>query len=85
MIEWNDIVCYPTDATRFGNLMVGEYAEHHGQGDRTNVLVMTLMDVWVMNQGLPNMKGLKFACWTPIDHDPAPPGSSTSSETPKPK
>ncbi len=74
MIEWEGHVCYPTDATRFGNLMVGEYAEHHGEGDRTNVLVMTLMDVWVMNQGLPQMKGLKFACWTPVDHDPAPPG-----------
>ncbi len=74
MIEWNGIVCYPTDATRFGNLMVGEYAEHLGEGDRSSVLVMTLMDVWVMNQGLSNMKGLKFACWTPVDHDPAPPG-----------
>ncbi len=74
MIEWNGIICYPTDATRFGNLMIGEYAEHHGQGDRSNVLVLTLMDVWVMNQGLPQMKGLKFACWTAFHLDPAPPG-----------
>jgi len=74
MLDWNGIVCYPTDATRFGNLMLGEYAEQHGEGNRSDVLVMTLMDVWVMNQGLGNMKGLKLACWTPIDHDPAPPG-----------
>src|SRR6185436_13451123 len=73
-IDWNGIICYPTDATRFGNLMLGEYAEQLGEGNRSSVLVMTLMDVWVMNQGLPQMKGLKFACWTPIDHDPAPPG-----------
>lgn len=77
MIQWNDITCFPTDVTRFGNLMLGEYAEQCGAGNRSDVLVMTLMDVWVMNQGLVNMQGLKFACWTPVDHDPAPPGVMT--------
>jgi glycosyltransferase involved in cell wall biosynthesis len=73
-LEWNGITCLPTDVTRFGNLLLGDYAERLGNGDRSDVLVMTLMDVWVMNQGLSNMKGLRFACWTPVDHDPVPPG-----------
>ncbi len=73
-LDWNGVICYPTDVTRFGNLMLGEYAEHWGNGNRSDVLVMTLQDVWVLNQGLSQMKGLKFACWTPVDHDPAPPG-----------
>lgn len=71
-IEWNGFPCYPTDHSRFGNLMLGDYAAHHA-GARQNCLVMTLMDVWVMMQGLPNFSDLKFACWTPVDHDPAPP------------
>jgi hypothetical protein len=75
-LEWNGFTCFPTDVTRFGNMLLGDYADQIGQGDRSDVLVMTLMDVWVMNQGLAqgSMKDLRFACWTPVDHDPAPPG-----------
>ncbi len=72
-IEWNGMRCYPTDASRFGNLLLGEYAMHHGEGDRGNTLVMTLQDVWPLTQGLPNFKDLRMACWCPVDHDPAPP------------
>jgi glycosyltransferase involved in cell wall biosynthesis len=53
--------------------MLGEYAAHHGGGDRANCLVLTLQDVWVLLQGLPNFQGCRFVCWTPIDHDPVPP------------
>lgn len=72
-IQWNGINCYPTDQTRFGNLMLGDYAHHHTGGKRHECLILTLMDVWVMLQGIPNMKDLRFACWTPVDHDPVPP------------
>ncbi len=34
---------------------------------------MLLQDVWVLNQGIENYKGLNLAAWCPIDHDPAPP------------
>lgn len=74
-LEWNGIHCYPTDNTRFGSLLLPDYAAHHGGGDPQSVLCMTLMDVWVL---LPGMKGfiengLRFASWVPIDHDPCPP------------
>ncbi len=72
-IPWNGLTCYPTDATRFGNLLLGEYARHHGGGDRGSVLVMTLQDVWPLTQGLPNFKDLRMASWCPVDHDPVPP------------
>jgi glycosyltransferase involved in cell wall biosynthesis len=72
-LEWNDIHCYPTDQSRFGNLMLGEYAHHHGGGDRQNTLILTLQDVWVLLAGLANFQDCRFACWTPIDHDPVPP------------
>lgn len=71
-INWNGINCYPTDRTRFGIEMLPEYAAHHA-GSREKCHVLTLMDVWVMMQGVPGFSGLKFTCWTPIDHDPAPP------------
>jgi len=72
-LEWNGIKCYPTDITRFGAMLLGEYAGHHAGGDRTAPLVMTLQDLWPLVQGLPNLQGIRFACWTPVDHDPLPP------------
>lgn len=72
-LEWEGIPCYPTDNTRFGNLMLPEYARDHGEGDPQNCLVMTLMDVWVMLPAIQNLRSLRFACWTPVDHDPCPP------------
>lgn len=69
----HSIRCYPTDPSRFGNLLLGEYADHFGEGDRSQVTVLTLMDVWVMMQGVSNFQDLRFVCWTPVDHDPAPP------------
>ena len=71
--DWQGMLCYPTDATRFGWLMLPQYANHHFQGDRANGIVFTLQDVWCLQQGTPGMGGLRFVCWTPIDHDPCPP------------
>ncbi len=72
-IDWNGITCLPTDVTRFGNQVLPMYADFMGGGDRSQVHVFTLMDVWVMLQAMPNLNGLRFVCWTPVDHDPAPP------------
>lgn len=72
-IDWQGITCFPTDVTRFGNLMLPEYTKFLGGGDPSEVLVMTLMDVWVMLPAIHNMQQLRFACWVPIDHDPPPP------------
>jgi glycosyltransferase involved in cell wall biosynthesis len=69
-----NIPCYPTDQTRFGALMLGEYAKHHGGGDAQNCVVFTLQDVWpLLGPAFDNIKGLRWVCWTPVDHDPAPP------------
>jgi glycosyltransferase involved in cell wall biosynthesis len=72
-IEWNGARCYPTDHSRFGALLVRDYAKHHFGGDEKNGLVMLLQDVWVLMQGIQNYKGLRLVSWCPIDHDPAPP------------
>lgn len=72
-IAWEGMRCYPTDHSRFGAILLGEYAEHHFGGDRKHGIVLTLQDVWPLQQGLGNLQGLRFVCWCPIDHDPAPP------------
>jgi glycosyltransferase involved in cell wall biosynthesis len=72
-IEWNGIRCYPTDASRFGNHRLGEYVQHHAEGDRDNCLVITLQDVWCLLAGVQNFKDIRFASWCPVDHDPIPP------------
>lgn len=73
VIDWNGIPCYPTDPTRFGALLLGEYAAHFAGGDRGNCLVFTLQDLWPLLPGMPNLRGLRWVHWTPVDHDPVPP------------
>lgn len=72
-IDWNGITCLPTDVTRFGSLMLPEYAKWLGGGDPSEVTVITLQDVWVLLQNIQNIQALRVACWLPIDHDPPPP------------
>lgn len=74
MMEFDGMPCYPTDASRFGALMIGEYAKHHGQGDPSNTLVFTLQDVFTMyTPAFDSIRDLRWVCWTPVDHDPVPP------------
>jgi len=75
---WNDIKVYPRDLTGFNKYMLRKYVERHAEGgDPSEVLVITLQDVWVWLQrqygGIADYKGLRMAAWVPIDHDPAPP------------
>lgn len=63
--------CYPTDRTRFGFEMIGHYADLHA-GARHKCLVVSLMDVWVMTPAVEKLRDLNWACWVPVDHDPAP-------------
>jgi glycosyltransferase involved in cell wall biosynthesis len=72
-LEWNGIRCYPTDWSRFGSLLLPDYAKNHGGGDKHNTLVFTLQDVWVHLPAIGGLKDLRFVCWTPVDHDPCPP------------
>lgn len=65
-IEWQGMPVYPGDEN-WGNRTLARLAKHHGGDD---CLVITLMDVWVLNgRNLP----ARMASWVPVDHDPAPP------------
>lgn len=72
-ILWGDgIKVYPGVGGEFGNQSLISHARSHFDGDPRGGLVVSLMDVWVMN---PRMASeLNMACWVPVDHDPAPPG-----------
>lgn len=68
-LEWGGLHVYPTDHSRFGNVLLADYVRHHGEGEPC--LLITLMDVWVLTSG--RLKDLWLASWAPIDHDPLPP------------
>lgn len=74
-IEWNGMTVYPTDHTRFGKAMLPYYVGHHANGevDPRDVLVITLMDVWALNDHVDKLAPLRIASWVPVDHDPVPP------------
>lgn len=65
VLSWEGIAVYPADDA-WGNLLLPAYADHV-KAD----LVITLMDVWVL-QGK-NFRDVPLACWTPVDHAPCPP------------
>ena len=56
----------PAGRDAYGNDVLLADAEHV-QAD----IVISLMDVWVLNPDL--MKKTRWCPWTPLDHDPAPP------------
>lgn len=73
LTHWRDIPVYPSGASMFGdgkdafgNGIVTRHARHW-RAD----LVITLTDAWVFKPAV--MKGIPWAPWTPLDHDPAPP------------
>lgn len=80
--NWNDMTIYPTDHTRLGKHFLPDYVRHHAQGgDTDEVLVLTLMDIWVYTdiryggvvRGFDKGKSIRMASWVPVDHDPLPP------------
>ncbi|MCR4339225.1 MAG: glycosyltransferase family 4 protein [Gemmatimonadaceae bacterium] len=78
MLDWEGMRVYPTDNTRFGKAMLPYYVGHfaNGEVDPRDVLVLTLMDVWVLNEAVAKLSPLRMASWVPVDHDPVPPGVS---------
>lgn len=71
-IVWEGVPVFPCLGGEFGGDYIGLHAaKHFGDEDPTGGLVMTLMDVWVLNAA--SIRPLNTACWVPIDHDPAPP------------
>lgn len=70
-LEHNGIVIYPGLSGTFGNETIVPHARSFFGGDATEGLIVTLMDVWVLDADL--WKDLKTASWVPVDHDPVPP------------
>lgn len=73
-MKWKGIPLLPGLGGNFGAEYLPMHAARWGGGDPRNTLVMTLMDVWVLPPAMVHDNGpMKLICWTPIDHDPAPP------------
>jgi glycosyltransferase involved in cell wall biosynthesis len=70
-ITWEGIPVLPGIGGDFGGEYLVEHAKQHFGGDQRDGLVVSLMDVWVLDPG--TISGLNMACWVPIDHEPPPP------------
>lgn len=71
ILNWEDTVIYPGGVDAYGNDIVLDHARDHFGGDLHDGLIITLVDVWVLNADV--LKQAHTACWVPVDHDPPPP------------
>lgn len=68
-IGYNGIPVLPCTERRYGNDSLPAHASALW-GELRNGIVLTLMDVWVLD---PRVIGqLNACCWVPVDHDPLP-------------
>lgn len=67
---WEGIQVLPGIGGQYGDDLLVEHAKHFFGGDPRNGLVVTLMDVWVLNPRW--MEQINSAAWVPVDHEPAP-------------
>jgi len=70
-ITWDGIPVFPGMGGEFGNEYLAQHAKHFFGGDPKDGLVVTLMDVWVLDPQWASQ--VNMACWCPVDHEPAPP------------
>jgi glycosyltransferase involved in cell wall biosynthesis len=71
-IKWEGIPVFPGIGGHFGDEGLVQHAKRFFDGDPRGGLVVTLMDVWVLDPRW--MSQLNTAAWVPVDHEPAPPG-----------
>ncbi len=71
MLTWNGIKVYPGGYHPYGNDIILRHAAHHFGGDLRDGLILTLVDVWVLNAA--EHTRANVANWVPVDHEPAPP------------
>ena len=69
-IKWHDLPVFPGVGGEYGNGPLPEHAARFFGAPRDG-LVVTLMDVWVLDPGM--ARDLNMVCWVPVDHEPAPP------------
>lgn len=70
-LNWNGIITYPGMQPDMGNRTLLPHARAHFGGDPRGGLVITLLDVWVLDPKV--VQNLNMGCWVPVDHQPAPP------------
>jgi glycosyltransferase involved in cell wall biosynthesis len=70
-IRWEDIPVLPGISPDVSGQHLEQHAKRFFGGDPRGGLVMTLMDVWVLNPAVAAQ--LNMCCWCPVDHQPPPP------------
>jgi hypothetical protein len=70
-IKWQGIPVLPGVSGDFGGEYLVQHAKQHFGGNPRDGLVVSLMDVWVLDPA--SISQMNMACWTPIDHQPPPP------------
>src|SRR4051812_8589302 len=70
-IVWNTIPVLPGVGGVFGDEHLVQHAKRLFGGDPRDGLVLTLMDVWVLDPKWASE--VRMACWVPVDHCPVPP------------
>ena len=68
--RWHDIPVYPGGLHQYGNDVILRHAAQHFGGDLQDGLIVTLVDVWVLD-GASHTR-VRVANWTPVDHKPMP-------------
>lgn len=70
--QWRGIPILPgLGGGDYGDKSLGEHSRRFFGGDPRGGLVMSLMDVWVLDPQ--KCAEINMACWVPVDHEPAPP------------
>lgn len=69
---WRGVQLYPVGYEVNGNDVVHHHAHHWFDGDPTGGWIITLIDVWALQN--PLLADFNVAAWVPVDHFPAPPG-----------
>jgi glycosyltransferase involved in cell wall biosynthesis len=70
-ITWEGIPVFPGMGGTFGDENLVQHAKYFFGGNPRDGLVVTLMDVWVLDPKWAEQ--VNMACWVPVDHEPAPP------------
>ena len=67
LMKYEDFTIYPGARDSFGNDIIARHARHFNAE-----LVVTLTDSFVFLPGA--TRNIPWVAWTPVDHDPVPPG-----------
>lgn len=69
--HWQKMPVYPGGYDQYSNDIIPSHAHHHLGGEPGDGWLISLFDVWVFRN--PRFQRFNMACWTPVDHRPAPP------------